>query len=205
LELQVRRATLKEEISWVDRSQVPPHLPSLSSNSQKTLHMDFQFLARRLSRTEDVTNAPTFARPPDIDTTAPKTVQPPGQMISLMPIGHAKTALDETNEDFPRAFRSRSKSECLFLAKNTLSKNELPSPCQEYINQIQAIMARNDSIRLRSTSGDAYSTTTPRRAAALGGSKSSPSTPTLHANMDKVGARRRSLSVHTKDHQPAQS
>lgn len=46
--------------------------------------------------------------------------------------------------------RTRSHSECLFLAKNHV-KDELPGPCQEYIENVQQMMAKSrDSYMLHS-------------------------------------------------------
>ncbi|KDO32657.1 hypothetical protein SPRG_02358 [Saprolegnia parasitica CBS 223.65] len=114
--------------------------------------MDLTNLARRFSRSDETpTSPPPFVRPASIDT-AP------------VPFGHNTG----DHEELRRARRTRSKSECLLLAKNH-SKSDLPTPCQDYISQIQLIMAKNETSRSRNSSTG--SATSPV------GSKSTPPTP----------------------------
>ncbi|OQR84186.1 hypothetical protein ACHHYP_13747 [Achlya hypogyna] len=123
--------------------------------------MDLKNLARRFSRGEDTPSVggqspPPFARP-SIDTTP-------------VPFGHATTTIED-HEEVRRARRTRSKSECLLLAKNH-SKSDLPTPCQDYISQIQLIMAKNETSRNRNGS-----TSSTASATSPIGSKSTPPTP----------------------------
>ncbi|EQC32612.1 hypothetical protein SDRG_09925 [Saprolegnia diclina VS20] len=137
--------------------------------------MDLKNLARRFSRSDETPTSPPpapFARPASIDT-AP------------VPFGHNTG----DHEELRRARRTRSKSECLLLAKNH-SKSDLPTPCQDYISQIQLIMAKNETSRSRN--GSNSSTTS---ATSPVGSKSTPPTP---VGPDAAFVhRRRSNSVRT--------
>ncbi|OQR81996.1 hypothetical protein THRCLA_11230 [Thraustotheca clavata] len=144
--------------------------------------MDLKNLARRFSRSEDNTlntppPVPMFARPTAIDTT--------------VPFGHNTGQNTGENDEVRRARRTRSKSECLMLAKNH-SKSDLPTPCQDYISQIQLIMAKNESTRNRNGSSASTSSST--------SSKSTPPTPIgQETTTPQYMHRRRSHSIATQD------
>ncbi|KAF0749725.1 hypothetical protein DYB37_001560 [Aphanomyces astaci] len=140
----------------------------------------FRFLARRPSRSEDssthmpspMMTHPAFERP-TVDASPSGAPPIPFGHSARTPVGPAivpvDTDISESGDELRRVRRTRSKSECLFLAKNH-SKNELPGPCQDYITQIQTIMAKNDSARSGSLStGPSPSTsrgTTPTSSSA---------------------------------------
>ncbi|ETW06690.1 hypothetical protein H310_02872 [Aphanomyces invadans] len=145
----------------------------------------FRFLARRPSRSEDsstlMPNAmmshPAFERP-SIDASPSGAPPVPYGEIARTPVGPAIVPVDsdfaDTGDEVRRVRRTRSKSECLFLAKNH-TKNELPSPCQEYITQIQTIMAKNDPNRNNARVGSM--STAPSPATSRGTSPTSSSAP----------------------------
>ncbi|KAF0733739.1 hypothetical protein Ae201684P_002952 [Aphanomyces euteiches] len=89
----------------------------------------FQAISRRFSISDDniPTPTPSFTRPAN-DTLDATT--------------YATPANDSNVETLHRRM---SKSECLLLSKRS-SKSELPSPCQEYISQIQTVMRRNSQV-----------------------------------------------------------
>ncbi|KAF0734983.1 hypothetical protein Ae201684P_002265 [Aphanomyces euteiches] len=113
--------------------------------------MDFRFLGRQTSRSEDNTTKPTthpaFERP-NIDASPSGAPPVPFGHSAPSPFGTSVSpvAPDDNIDELRHVRRTRSKSECLFLARSH-SKNELPGPCQDYITQIQTIMAKNDPSR----------------------------------------------------------